>query len=297
MVLFDLQIIFSIEVKTSLFITNAIKAGEQLVKIREMFIDSFDSELKGEWLYVTGVFCITVDPSILNCENKCADFVFTPEDFDAKFDLILKMAIKNRILVKHPEDFVILTRDLTFLAPKFEVTTTRNIHDKIKECLDEAGSVENIKMIAFPTPEQQSVISACDSPDHKLVFLGGWGSGKTMFLKHIAKEFAKKEEKVLFIVTQDGSLMTSNVKTYLILELEEELKEFEDFIKVISLPFIDGRSDNFKTIPQGFVHVIVDEFFQELNLFKPQTKKEVLTFQQWLKRSYQDSLSSNSVSH
>ena len=109
-----------------------------------------------------------------------------------------------------------------------------------------------------------------------MAFIGAWGTGKTMLLKHCAMQLARQGEKVLFIVTQRGDIMTSNVKTQLILELEETFKEFGDLIKVISLPITNGQRIHFEELTQDYPHLVVDEFFDDFDRFQKKTIDEIM---------------------
>ena len=192
---YDRQIIFNIEAKSWLGGKFAEKAAIQLERIRTIITDYFDSELQDQWRFVSAVSCISAEDEIKNCPIA-SKFVFSREDQDflEKFHNIMSDATTKQpkkpkkskklwyLNQKHPEDFSMITRNLTYLVSKIELPTTNHIHAEIKKKLDEAGSVENIKFLAFPTPQQQGLIKACDHPGYKMAFIGAWGTGKTMLL-------------------------------------------------------------------------------------------------------------------
>ena len=66
--------------------------------------------------------------------------------------------------------------------------------------MDQQGSLENIKVWCFPTPEQRAVLN-----NDRVLFLSAWGTGKTLLMQSKAIEIAERGENVLFMVYQFDS--------------------------------------------------------------------------------------------
>ena len=64
-----------------------------------------------------------------------------------------------------------------------------------KKAINDAGSAENIKVWCYPTPQQRLIFS-----EAKLILLGAWGTGKTLFMIAESIRLAELGQKVLFIL-------------------------------------------------------------------------------------------------
>lgn len=271
---YDRQIICNIEVKSKFLKASASQAEKQLKRNRETLCDYFDSELKGEWRFVSCIFCTSIEKSEEKKVQLCSDadmYVFSAEDDDflEKFENMMSDAGKGQIPTpEHQEDYSKLTRYLSYLMCKKEQPTPNIIHDEIRKKVEEGGSIENI--MYFATPQQQTVIKNLEErSEYKVALFGAWGTGKTMIMKHCAMQLAKKGEKVLFLVAQDAKYYfgcVPDVKTQLILELEETFKDFRDLITVKPLLVENGEPIYIEEVTKGYKTVFLDEFFDDFLL-------------------------------
>ena len=71
----------------------------------------------------------------------------------------------------------------------------RLINFFLKIAINDAGSAENIKVWCYPTPQQRLIFS-----EAKLILLGAWGTGKTLFMVAEAIRLAELGQKVLFLL-------------------------------------------------------------------------------------------------
>ena len=65
----------------------------------------------------------------------------------------------------------------------------------LKKAINDAGSAENIKVWCYPTPQQRLIFS-----EPKLILLGAWGTGKTLFMIAESIRLAEMGQKVLFLL-------------------------------------------------------------------------------------------------
>ena len=75
----------------------------------------------------------------------------------------------------------------------------------VSKAIKEAGSLENIRVWCFPTPQQRLIFSSS-----KLVLLGPWGCGKTLFLTAEAIKKNGIEEKAMILIFAQGKFHTVN---------------------------------------------------------------------------------------
>ena len=64
-----------------------------------------------------------------------------------------------------------------------------------KKAINDAGSAENIKVWCYHTPQQRLIFS-----EPKLILLGAWGTGKTLFMIAESIRLAELGQKVLFLL-------------------------------------------------------------------------------------------------
>ena len=64
-----------------------------------------------------------------------------------------------------------------------------------KKAINDAGSAENIKVWCYPTPQQRLIFS-----EPKLILLGAYGTGKTLFMIAESIRLAGLGQKVLFLL-------------------------------------------------------------------------------------------------
>ena len=76
-----------------------------------------------------------------------------------------------------------------------------------KKAINDAGSAENIKVWCYPTPQQRLIFS-----EPKLILLGAWGTGKTLFMIAESIRLAELGQKVLFLLFSSKEQNSSSKK-------------------------------------------------------------------------------------
>ena len=142
-----------------------------------------------------------------------------------------------------------------------------NMVSFVSKALQEAGSLANIRMWAFPNPRQRAIFSC-----PKLILLGPWGCGKTLFLTSEAIDTANRGEKAMLLIFADGTYSTK--KSMLALDMEEKLKDYPN-ITVKTVFFIDGEDNNLMELTQDCNHIFVDEMFADIEALKPKSQDEL----------------------
>jgi len=82
---------------------------------------------------------------------------------------------------KHPEDLKDIFKNLLYLTPKIALPVSGNSVTAVQKAVQEAGSYENLRLWAFPNPQQRKIKFS----EKKLILLGPWGCGKTLFLTRL----------------------------------------------------------------------------------------------------------------
>ena len=263
------QYILNVEVKKSLTpIKNkpgqstTKNAQKQLLRIRTLLNRIFGSVLKGQWKIMSMVSCHELEESVENC-NHCHQFVSKGAPGIIQRIQAFEQSLEINDFQKFPRDFQEIAKYLLFCLPLLPLPVT-GIHHKFvsKAVTEKVGSVENIKLWAFPTPEQRAILK---SP--KLIFAAPWGAGKTILMVHEAIEIAKRDEKVLFLIFHNGNRHLKS--TLLYLQLRQHFKDHENItIKQVNYRQYESLVD----LTEGFQHIFADELFWDLPLhFKKAT--------------------------
>ena len=111
-----------------------------------------------------------------------------------------------------------------------------NMISFVNRAIEKAGSWENIRVWFYPTPQQQVLLR---SP--KLILLGPWGCGKTVFLIDEACKtaVANPDDEILFAIFAH---FETKKKTMLSYHLENVFEGFEK-IKVQTIFFENGKDN------------------------------------------------------
>ena len=141
---------------------------------------------------------------------------------------------RSCIFNNSPETFKTLACCLFYCCPVVELPLKGSHTSLVQKSLEKSGSIDNIKLWCFPTPQQRSILN-----HDKLIFSAPWGSGKTMLMIAKAIDLAKLGRKVCFLIFNVG-IISCDKKTLLTFEIKEKLKEYET-IKVESIPFYNGH--------------------------------------------------------
>ena len=142
-----------------------------------------------------------------------------------------------------------------------------NMVSFVSKALQEAGSLDNIRMWAFPNPRQRAIFS---SP--KLILLGPWGCGKTLFITSEAIKKTNLGENAMLLIFARGD--DSTKKSMLALDMEEKLKDYPN-ITVKTVFFIDGEDNNLMELTRDCKHIFVDEMFADIEALEPESQDEL----------------------
>ena len=125
---------------------------------------------------------------------------------------------------------------------------------RVTKKLGQAGSLENIKAWAHRTPRQRAIFGL-----KKLILLGPWGCGKTLFLTDEAMKTAaaNPNEKVMYLIFAKKIHNPHKKKSMLALVMEEKLKEYPN-ITVETVFFDNGE---YKNLIEDYncKHILIDE--------------------------------------
>ena len=286
------QYIFNIQMLDMTSFKNG-KLEEQfnnLDNTKQVLEEWFSKSLTGNWTYVSAVFqdkgknfkieyfpcffisflCLSLLDSsqhlIYSCE-KCCGFIFdgavTLQKRITEIEDSLEQPNK-----KNPEDYRTLCKYLLFCAPAISLPVRGNLVKSVKKALKHSGSIDNIYLWAFPTPQQRLILHF-----PKLVFAAPWGSGKTVMMIAEATRLSLLGERVLFIIFCDGQL-TKNCKTLLFYDIYQKFQDNEN-VRVVSILFKDGEDNNLSEIASGFQNIIMDEFFCDYGSLSERSQSEV----------------------
>ena len=155
-----------------------------------------------------------------------------------------------------------MCRYLLFCACAVALPTKGNLPRLVKKAMKDAGSAEIIKLWCCLTQGQLDTLQ-----NTHLVFIASWGSGKTLLIITKARELNDLGENVLILVFLDGDSVTKGLKSLLILDLEEKLKDCEN-ITIKGVLYVDGEPlrdiDGNILSTDEYQHLFVDEYFEDL---------------------------------
>ena len=153
------------------------------------------------------------------------------------------------------QDLSTLVKYMLFSMPKISLPIGAKFTKAMRKAMDEAGgSVDQIKIVAFPTNEQRKILN-----EDKLVLNGPWGSGKTLFLIDKAHKLSKEGKKVLFGIMRLSNFFKSKAEPLILFDLEQEFKD-DPNVEVKLLPIKRfWQTNNLAWLTKGYSCLIVDE--------------------------------------
>ena len=183
----------------------------------------------------------------------CDDFIATGK-LDLK-DKLLKILSQTQINTPVSE-FKLICKYLLFCSPAKPLPIGINQLRNLEDAMDKQGSLENIKVWCFPTPDQRQVLH-----QNKVLFLASWGTGKTLLMTAKAIELAESGQKVLFLVLQLEKHLNAKGETLpSLLCLQLKLK-LEKYFNITVKSFTKEDITKLSRIGKGYNHVFIDEFF------------------------------------
>ena len=277
----ELSCVINIEVKNFLGKLQRKKIKQQLIENHQFFEDWFGSDISSKWTWISMVYSEQAFPEDLKGEIAA----LSRNDFIASGRSALKeklLKILSRPLINTPiSDFKLISKYLLFCSPAKPLPIGMNQVTRMKEAMKKQGSLENIKVWCFPTPEQRAILN-----QDRVLFLAAWGTGKTLLMQSKAIELAERGEDVLFIIFQcDPFAKDSNpesekfanfeVPSLLVLQLQLKLKAY-DKITVLSM----WEKDFLKLdmIGNEFKHIMIDELPGDMAILKKEYHKKLLQF-------------------
>ena len=106
--------------------STSTKTKEQLQKGKALIEDWFSADLRGNWKFVSAVYCNNMEPKYWQCET-CSHFIaMTKEDLKEKIHN-MENKIKHPMAKKYPEDLKLLCKYLLFCAPVVALPISGNM--------------------------------------------------------------------------------------------------------------------------------------------------------------------------
>ena len=155
---YNSQTINMIEVKTTLNQESLNKVREQLPEYQRFFEDWFGADVCAKWKIKKMAYFKKIEPGWEICEN-CKDFILC--DNEELYD-----ALENgneglsNIHECQLSEFKLMARYFLFCLSAKELPTKGNLSKLIKKAMAEAGSVENIRLYCFLTPQQLETLGS-----------------------------------------------------------------------------------------------------------------------------------------
>ena len=285
----ELSCVINIEVKNFLGKLQRKKIKQQLIENHQFFEDWFGSDISSKWTWISMVYSEQAFPEDLKGEIAA----LSRNDFIASGPSALKeklLKILSRPLINTPiSDFKLISKYLLFCSPAKPLPIGMNQVTRMKEAMKKQGSLENIKVWCFPTPEQRAILH-----HDRVLFLAAWGTGKTLLMQSKAIELTERGESVLFLVYQNEPIQPSidltpqgprygmNTKVYksevpslLVLQLQLKLRKYE---KIKVAPFTKEDILRCNQIGKGFKHVMIDEFPGDVSIFSKEEHETLIGF-------------------
>ena len=156
------------------------------------------------------------------------------------------------------------------------LAVTSNMVNVVSKKLGQAGSLENIKAWAHRTPRQRAIFGRTSLK--KLILLGPWGCGKTLFLTDEAMKTAaaNPNEKVIYLIFARKSYNPQKKKSMLALVMEEKFKEYPNI--TVETVFFDDDEHNNLMEDYNCKHIFVDEMFDDIESLEPASQEELRAF-------------------
>jgi len=151
---------------------------------------------------------------------------------------------------KYPEDLKDVFKNLLYLTPKIALPVSGNSVTAVQKAFQEAGSYENLKLWAFPNPQQRKIKKP---------------------LKRLKREIS------FYLFFARNNFQTSPKKSLLALELEKKFKEYEN-IQVETVFFTDGKNNNLMDLRKKYSIVMADESFADVDSLSTKSQKEIKDF-------------------
>ena len=97
------------------------------------------------------------------------------------------------------EEFKTIFKYLAFVACAAKAPIRQKLLDETLDRISKAGDSENIQRWCFWTPSQLSLMELADKI-HRMVIIGGNGTGKTLMLDTYATKLANEQKDVIIVI-------------------------------------------------------------------------------------------------
>ena len=97
------------------------------------------------------------------------------------------------------EEFKTIFKYLAFVACAAKAPIRQKLLDETLDRISKAGDTENIQRWCFWTPSQLSLMESADKI-HRMVIIGGNGTGKTLMLDTYATKLANEQKDVIIVI-------------------------------------------------------------------------------------------------
>jgi len=157
---YNSQTINMIEVKSTLNQESLEKIRKQLPEYQKFFDDWFGADVCAKWKIKKMAYFKKIEPGWEICEN-CKDFFLcgNEELYDAMKTDTEDLSGSDSHECKLRE-FKLMARYLLFCISAKELPTKGNLSKLIKKAMAESGSVENIRLYCFLTPQQLGTLGS-----------------------------------------------------------------------------------------------------------------------------------------
>ena len=165
---YNSQTINMIEVKTTMNQKSLDKVRKQLPEYQRFFSDWFGADVCAKWKIKKMAYFKKMEPGWQICEN-CKDFILCGnEELRDALESDTESLSSSDIHECQLEEFKLMARYLIFFISAKELPTKGNLSKQIRKAMAEAGSVENIRLYGFLTPQQLATLG---SKSHLCLFL------------------------------------------------------------------------------------------------------------------------------
>ena len=157
---YNSQTINMIEVKTTLNQDSLDKVKKQLPEYQRFFSEWFGADVCAKWKIKKMAYFKKMEPGWQICEN-CKDFILCRnEELYAALENDTEGLPDSDIHECQLKEFQFMARYCLFCMSAKELPTKGNLSKLIKKAMEEAGSVENIKLYCFLTPQQLGTLGS-----------------------------------------------------------------------------------------------------------------------------------------
>ena len=261
---YDLALIINIEVKNSFGLLQAQRAKVQLEENKLFIEDWFSEDISSEWKYLSVLY---VEQEISKADKVLSGkYLISGKNEMSEF---MKELHNERPKVKVPaKDFKFLAKYLLYCTSTIQLPIGDFYDKALDTAMKKQGTIENVKLWCFPTPEQRMALSKSH-----VLFLSTFGTGKTLLMRGKAVELAQQGEKVLYLIFHKGELCDDH--TLLYIRMEHEWKDNSN-ITLKQVNFWEGKDNGLQKLMKPFDHIFIDEFFDDFIHLKAISKNDFI---------------------